>query len=102
MDSRQSSSVSRCTAPLNPGPRVLAVALVIYLWATSTSSKEPFVYRDVAVLSGDTPVTGTVVFEQLSQSSPITVTGESLDLLASLGFHIQGAAQRFRSISAYH
>ncbi|KAH8998430.1 superoxide dismutase [Lactarius akahatsu] len=86
MDSRRTSQRARPILIAS----VLAVAFVTYLWVTSTSSKEPFVYRAVAVLSGDSQVTGTVVFEQTSKSSPVVITGElkSLDPLASRGFHI--------------
>ncbi|KAF8271951.1 superoxide dismutase [Lactarius quietus] len=86
MDSRRTSQPARSVVIAS----VLAVAFLTYLWVTSASSKEPFVYRAVAVLSGDSPVAGTVVFEQLSKSSPVTVTGDlkSLDPSASRGFHI--------------
>ncbi|KAI9464921.1 superoxide dismutase [Lactarius psammicola] len=86
MDSRRTSQPARSVVIAG----ILAVAFVIYLWATYTSSQEPFVYRAIAVLSGDSSVTGTVVFEQVSKSSPVIITGDlrSLDPLASRGFHI--------------
>jgi len=46
--------------------------------------------KAVAVLRGDSPVTGTVYFTQESESSPVTVTGElhNLDANSERGFHI--------------
>ncbi|KAH9047656.1 superoxide dismutase [Lactarius hengduanensis] len=72
MDSRHTSQRARSILIAS----VLAVAFVTYLWVTSASSREPFVHRAVAVLSGDSQVTGTVVFEQTSKSSPVVITGE--------------------------
>ncbi|KAI0304280.1 superoxide dismutase [Multifurca ochricompacta] len=69
----------------------LFLAILIVLWSSSGSSKvSPFVYKAVAVFSGDSAVTGTVVFEQSSASAPVIITGDlkSLDPLSSRGFHI--------------
>ncbi|KAH9983331.1 superoxide dismutase [Russula compacta] len=69
---------------------VLALVFILYLWSTPGSSGEPFIFKAVAVLSGDSAVTGTVVFEQPSKSAPVTITGnlKSLDPSSSRGFHI--------------
>jgi len=68
----------------------IALVFLIYLWSTSRQSKDPFVYKAVAVLSGNSAVTGTVVFEQASKSAPVSVTGnlKALDPSSSRGFHI--------------
>lgn len=47
--------------------------------------------KAIVVLKGDSPVTGTVIFEQATKTGPVKVTGEvrNLDPLAKRGFHIQ-------------
>ncbi|KAH8920529.1 copper zinc superoxide dismutase [Atractiella rhizophila] len=46
--------------------------------------------KAVAVLRGDSPVTGVITFTQENESSPVVVTGEikNLDKNAQRGFHI--------------
>lgn len=47
--------------------------------------------KAVVVLQGDSPVTGTVTFEQSSLGKPVTVTGSIKGLTpnALRGFHVQ-------------
>ena len=47
----------------------------------------------VVVLRGDSPVSGTVTFEQTAPGKPVKVTGniKGLDPNASRGFHVQCA-----------
>lgn len=46
--------------------------------------------KAVAVLRGDSPVTGVITFEQDSESAPVKVSGEifNLDPNAERGFHV--------------
>jgi len=69
---------------------VSTAVVLFFLWAILRPTGGPTVYKAVAVLSGDSPVTGTVSFEQASKTGPVTITGqlENMDPLAKRGFHI--------------
>ncbi|KAI0061396.1 hypothetical protein BV25DRAFT_1886644 [Artomyces pyxidatus] len=64
---------------------VASIIFVLTFWQSGVT-----VYKAVAVLSGDSPVSGTVTFEQSSKSGVVTVTGDlrGLDPSAKRGFHI--------------
>ncbi|KIJ64510.1 hypothetical protein HYDPIDRAFT_28450 [Hydnomerulius pinastri MD-312] len=69
-------------------------ALAIFL-SYNLFFKEPevaLVQKAVVVLKGDSPVTGTVTFEQTSKGGPVTITGDilNLDPSSKRGFHIHG------------
>ncbi|KAI0270052.1 superoxide dismutase [Gloeopeniophorella convolvens] len=88
MDSHSSSSSLSVRTLVFGG--VAFLALLVWLWPSSRSADGPIVYKAVAVLSGDSSVTGTVIFEQGSKDGSVTVRGDlkSLDPSASRGFHI--------------
>ncbi|KAI0322351.1 superoxide dismutase [Amylostereum chailletii] len=68
---------------------VVAVLLLFWTW-TRPSHDSPTLHKALAVISGDSSVSGTVIFEQSSKSGPVTIRGEltGLDPSAKRGFHI--------------
>ncbi|KAG2757974.1 hypothetical protein P692DRAFT_20824098, partial [Suillus brevipes Sb2] len=70
---------------------VIAAVVVFfgYTWL-SKPSKAAIVQKAVVVLKGDSPVTGTITFEQSSADGPVKVSGElkNLDPSSQRGFHV--------------
>jgi len=64
--------------------------LVVWNLFFRTPLDIPLVQKAVVVLKGDSPVTGTITFEQTTRTGPVKVTGElqNLDPLSQRGFHI--------------
>lgn len=60
-----------------------------YTWLFKPS-EAAIVQKAVVVLKGDSPVTGTITFEQSSADGPVKVSGEikNLDPSSQRGFHI--------------
>lgn len=70
---------------------------------TGTTNDNDVIWQAVAVLKGDSPVTGTITFEQSSKNGPVKVTGEvnNLDPFSKRGFHIQWVCQPLFPIGYY-
>ncbi|OJA09615.1 hypothetical protein AZE42_01406 [Rhizopogon vesiculosus] len=69
---------------------ITAVTLFfVYSWLFK-SSEAAIVQKAVVVLKGDSPVTGTITFEQSSAGGPVKVSGEikNLDPSSLRGFHV--------------
>ncbi|OAX42858.1 hypothetical protein K503DRAFT_796817 [Rhizopogon vinicolor AM-OR11-026] len=69
---------------------IAAVTLFfVYSWLFK-SSEAAIVQKAVVVLKGDSPVTGTITFEQSSADGPVKVSGEikNLDPSSLRGFHV--------------
>jgi len=68
-----------------------AVVGLFVLWTLFfKSTRDDVVHKAIVVLKGDSPVTGTVTFEQTTKTGPVKVTGEvrNLDPQSKRGFHI--------------
>ncbi|KJA17996.1 hypothetical protein HYPSUDRAFT_45719 [Hypholoma sublateritium FD-334 SS-4] len=59
-------------------------------WIFFQGASTPAISKAVVVLQGDSPVSGTVTFEQTAPGKPVKVTGniKGLDPNASRGFHV--------------
>ncbi|KAG1745992.1 superoxide dismutase [Suillus paluster] len=66
-----------------------AVVFFVYSWFFKPA-EVVIVQKAVVVLKGDSPVTGTITFEQSSVDGPVTISGEirNLDPSSQRGFHI--------------
>ncbi|KAG2129485.1 superoxide dismutase [Suillus clintonianus] len=66
-----------------------AVVFLGYTWFFKPSAA-PIVQKAVVVLKGDSPVAGTITFEQSSADGPVKISGEinNLDPSSQRGFHI--------------
>ncbi|KAG2153123.1 superoxide dismutase [Suillus bovinus] len=66
-----------------------AVFFFGYTWLFKPS-KTVIVQKATVVLKGDSPVTGTITFEQSSADGPVKISGEivNLDPSARRGFHV--------------
>ncbi|KAG1772454.1 superoxide dismutase [Suillus occidentalis] len=70
-----------------------AIAAVVFFFGYTwlfKPSEAAIVQKAVVVLKGDSPVTGTITFEQSSADGPVKVSGEikNLDPSSQRGFHI--------------
>ncbi|KAG1808991.1 superoxide dismutase [Suillus variegatus] len=67
----------------------VAVLFFGYTWLFKPS-KTAIVQKAVVVLKGDSPVAGTITFEQSSADGPVKVSGEitNLDPSSQRGFHV--------------
>ncbi|KAG0700119.1 superoxide dismutase [Suillus ampliporus] len=65
------------------------VVFFVYSWLFKPS-EAAIVQKAIVVLKGDSPVTGTITFEQFSADGPVTISGdiENLDPSSMRGFHI--------------
>jgi len=54
------------------------------------SEDTPLIRKAIVVLKGDSPVTGTITFQQETKTGPVTITGEvkGLDPSSKRGFHV--------------
>jgi Cu-Zn family superoxide dismutase len=69
---------------------VVGLFVLWSLFFKPTGGHHDIVHKAIVVLKGDSPVTGTVIFEQATRTGPVKVTGEvrNLDPLSKRGFHI--------------
>ncbi|KAH7885330.1 superoxide dismutase [Phlebopus sp. FC_14] len=70
---------------------VLVALAVFFTYSLFFGGPETvLIQKAVVVLKGDSPVIGSVVFEQSSKDGPVTITGkiENLDPSSKRGFHI--------------
>ncbi|KAJ8586277.1 hypothetical protein M405DRAFT_364864 [Rhizopogon salebrosus TDB-379] len=72
---------------------ITAIAAVVLFFAYSwlfKSSETVIVQKAVVVLKGDSPVTGTITFQQSSADGPVKISGEimNLDPSSQRGFHV--------------
>jgi Cu-Zn family superoxide dismutase len=73
---------------------ITAIVAVVFVFAYSwlfKPSQAAVVQKAVMVLKGDSPVTGTITFEQSSADGPVKISGEikNLDPSSFRGFHVQ-------------
>ncbi|KAJ3516701.1 hypothetical protein NLJ89_g955 [Agrocybe chaxingu] len=86
-------SYSKQKSPLRPllvtAAAVFGLLFVVYKLFNSQSPAVT-VNKAIVILNGDSPVTGTVIFEQTSPDGPVKVSGEIIGLSpdALRGFHV--------------
>jgi len=71
---------------------IVAILSLVYnvYWIFFQKAGTPTISKAVVVLRGDSPVSGTVTFEQTAPGKPVTITGniKGLDPNAGRGFHV--------------
>ncbi|KAG1765602.1 superoxide dismutase, partial [Suillus placidus] len=74
---------------------IAAIAAAVFFFGftwlfKSSNTKATIVQKAVVVLKGDSPVAGTITFEQSSVDGPVKVSGEikNLDPSSQRGFHV--------------
>ncbi|KAH7915418.1 superoxide dismutase [Hygrophoropsis aurantiaca] len=88
MDPYRSQNQSK--RPLVLTAAATSVVLFLLYALFFKSADVPIVQKAVVVLKGETPVTGTITFEQSSKDGPVTISGEikNLDPSSERGFHV--------------
>jgi len=75
-------------------PLLASVLGIFVLWSVFLKAPDAaLVQKAVVVLKGESPITGSVTFEQSSKDGPVRITGQlqGLDALVQRGFHVHSS-----------